>query len=327
MNSLLNQENKNVEYTGRNIAILTDVHGMLEPLEAALKDIANQDITEIYSLGDNIGDGPNPLEVMQLLEQYNVISIAGNAEEYIKLGIEPFLSYFNYNKMQNSIWTKEQLTGRELGIIDLLPHSIELILGGKKLALCHFANDVRIDFMERSTWGYQKGFNAMVDGSRIEGYENISDQFRYTNSSYQLKEIKNHLTSSKHDRGYVSVNQDPMFGGKTVDDFDAIIQGHVHWKLRDPGRNGSPDFYSIRALGMGYRPLEYPYKSQEQVNSEASYVIIRELTNGFTEPEERLVRYDREKMVYSILKCDNPYSPIKKFASISEEEINKFNVK
>ena len=40
------------EYTGREIAIFTDAHGLLEPTQAALEDMTKRGITEIYSLGD-----------------------------------------------------------------------------------------------------------------------------------------------------------------------------------------------------------------------------------------------------------------------------------
>lgn len=327
MNIFQKTDKNNPDKVKRVIAVLTDVHGMFEPLEAVLNDIYKQGITEIYSLGDNIGDGPNPLEVMQLLEQYNVKLIAGNAEDYLTLGPAPFVSYLNKQKQLNSLWTKQHLTGHELGIIELLPRSIELILGGKTLALCHFANDVRIDFGTRSTWTYQNGFNFQIDGSRKKECEKISEQFKYTNSFMQKKEIKKHITNLACDRGYVSAYHNPIFNGKKVEKFDTIIQGHVHWKLKDLGKNNSTDFYTIRAVGMGYRPLEYPEKQIADVYSEASYVIIREFENGFSEPEERLVVYDREKLIYNILKCDNPYTPIKKYVCITDEELNKFKIK
>ena len=41
------------EYTGRQIAIFADIHGLLEPAVAVLEDIKRRGITEIYSLGDN----------------------------------------------------------------------------------------------------------------------------------------------------------------------------------------------------------------------------------------------------------------------------------
>ena len=63
-------------YTGREIAIFTDAHGLLEPTSAALDDIDRRGIKEIYSLGDNIGVGPNPGEVLDC-----VIHYAKNAKE------------------------------------------------------------------------------------------------------------------------------------------------------------------------------------------------------------------------------------------------------
>ena len=90
-------------YTGREIAIFTDLHGLYYPLKAVLEDIKKRNITEIYSLGDNIGVGPNPKEVLDLLEKYNVKSINGNNEEYSILGIEPFKVYFDSKDYKNAL--------------------------------------------------------------------------------------------------------------------------------------------------------------------------------------------------------------------------------
>ena len=67
-------------YTGRKIGIITDLHGLYEPLIATLDSMKKREITEVYSFGDNIGDGPNPKEVMLLLKEYGVISVLGNVE-------------------------------------------------------------------------------------------------------------------------------------------------------------------------------------------------------------------------------------------------------
>ena len=72
-NELINIQNKE-----RKIAILTDPHGLLEPTITALEDIRKRGITEIYSLGDNIGTGSDPKSVINILEQYGVKSIKGN---------------------------------------------------------------------------------------------------------------------------------------------------------------------------------------------------------------------------------------------------------
>lgn len=86
------------DYTGRYIGIITDVHSLLVPTIACLEDMKNKGITEIYSLGDNVGVGPSPKEIMDLFNEYNVKSIAGNSEDYIALGIAPFKSFFTKKK-------------------------------------------------------------------------------------------------------------------------------------------------------------------------------------------------------------------------------------
>ena len=169
------------KYTGRQIAILTDAHGLLEPVEAILKDINSRGIKEVYSLGDNIGEGPNSQEVVQLLYEKGVVSLAGNAEEYIRLGLGPF----------RYAWDRQlpKLDENCKGIINLYPHFIKLVIGGKKVALVHFTNDVRYDFVSHSTWSYQGHFD--VDKNLGEGVRrdlNASEQFFHAN---ELEEIKN----------------------------------------------------------------------------------------------------------------------------------------
>ncbi len=140
-----------MENRQRKIAILTDCHALLEPTKAILEDVNRRGITEIYSLGDNIGMGPNPGEVIDLLEENSVISVAGNAEEYVRLGIEPFYSYFNALKTKSHLWTLSKLNEHQKGVISLYPHYIELLIGGKKGVLCHFANVVRVDIRQYSS--------------------------------------------------------------------------------------------------------------------------------------------------------------------------------
>lgn len=289
-------------YTGREIAIFTDSHGLLEPTKAALEDIAKRGITEIYSLGDNIGVGPNPSEVLDLLSEYGVRCVAGNSEDYCSLGIEPFASYFDSLKRKSQLWTLSKLNERQLGEIKLFPHSIELVLGGKKLALCHFANDIRCDFTNHSTWSYQD--NIYNNGV---GYK----QFLYTNSLEQKDKINKMIKQYGEDnpfvRGYVETRDKPLFGGKSVEFFDAVIQGHVHFKIYE--ESDSTKFFSVRAVGMAYE--------KDSIDT-ASYVILKERYDNLGyDLEEVLVRFDREKMEYSILSSDCPSNVIKKFTCIS----------
>ena len=60
------------------LAILSDIHGNLEALEAVLADIAQQTVDSIYCLGDIVGYGPQPDEVVARLAAENAVGVRGN---------------------------------------------------------------------------------------------------------------------------------------------------------------------------------------------------------------------------------------------------------
>ena len=269
------------KYTGREIALFTDVHGLLEPLTAILDDIKKRNIKEIYSLGDNIGVGPNPSEVMSLLRDNKVISIAGNAEYYATLDVHPFLSYFDNKKIASRNWTQERLTKKDLSDISKYPSSIMLTIGNKKVALCHFANDVRIDYVLHSTWTYQ---DEMKYGNKAYL------QYEYTNSEEQKKDILKNIKSNKpFCKGFKSAYKDPLFNGKKVNEFDAIFQGHVHYKYIE--KSPTTTFYTI---GMAYKEKNI-----------ATYTIIKEKEIGF-DVSEIFVNFNRDILLRKVKESDMP---------------------
>lgn len=310
-------------YTGRKVAIFTDAHGLLEPVEAALKDIKSRGINEIYSLGDNIGDGPDSLGVVKALADNNVKSIAGNAEEYIRLGLEPFASYMmREDRIKEVYKTKKQLGKEGIELVHQMSHSYELHIGGKKVGLCHFGNDVRIDYWDRSTWTYQTHFDYLKTGERLD--KNASKQFSYTASLGQINEIRKlgrgQNSLNKANLGFKSAYEEPMFPkennphlGQKLEVFDDIFQGHVHFKLEDLGKT---NYHTLRAIGMAYRKDPIDTASYVLLDE---YVDIDTASKGFS-IKEILVKYDRDKMVYKILNEMEDSSKLEKFTCVTDEE-------
>lgn len=285
----------------RKIAIFTDIHGLLEPLEAVLKNIKEKQIDEIYSLGDNIGVGPNSKEVMELLKKNKVVSLAGNAEDYVALGIEPF-SYIVGNKKESYLWTLSQLTKEQKQELTTYPHSIELTLGGKRIGLCHFASDVRFDYKLHNVWKYQWN---------LKRNKRAYKQFLYTNSLRQRinmqRKMKKLGTDSLEAKGLISALNEPLFHGKKVTDFDFIFQGHAHFPLYEESKNTK--FYTLRALGMAYK---------NDATDLASYVLLTEKTSGFV-IEEVLVKFNRDKMLDTIQRSTFRDKRIYKYVDMKEE--------
>jgi len=62
------------------IALISDIHGNMEALTSVLSDIGDQDVDTIASLGDAIGYGPEPNQVISLIRKRHIPAILGNHE-------------------------------------------------------------------------------------------------------------------------------------------------------------------------------------------------------------------------------------------------------
>ena len=85
-------------------AIVSDIHGNLEALEAVLADIARESVDSIYCLGDIVGYGPNPRECIDRVLSFDQ-SILGNHDQGALYDPEGFSS----GAERAIFWTREQL--------------------------------------------------------------------------------------------------------------------------------------------------------------------------------------------------------------------------
>lgn len=65
------------------IAFISDIHGNLEALNSVLKDIEKQNVDKIYCLGDLVGYGPNPNEVIEKIKTLKIQCIMGNYDDAV----------------------------------------------------------------------------------------------------------------------------------------------------------------------------------------------------------------------------------------------------
>jgi predicted phosphodiesterase len=70
------------------IAVLSDIHGNFWALSEVLKDIEKKKPDLIINLGDSLYGPLNPKETFELIDSYNIISIAGNEDRLIIENIE-----------------------------------------------------------------------------------------------------------------------------------------------------------------------------------------------------------------------------------------------
>jgi len=86
-------------------AIISDIHGNLEGLQAVLADIRDQGISTIYCLGDVVGYGPNPRECVDLVMETCQVCLLGNHDQGAMFDPEGF----NAPAERAIFWTRAQL--------------------------------------------------------------------------------------------------------------------------------------------------------------------------------------------------------------------------
>jgi predicted phosphodiesterase len=88
--------------------LVSDIHSNLAALEAVLKEIeASGPIDGLLCMGDIVGYGPQPNEVIERLKEYKLFSILGNHDLAVLGRLD--LGDFNYDAIIANRWNSEQL--------------------------------------------------------------------------------------------------------------------------------------------------------------------------------------------------------------------------
>ena len=105
-------------------AVISDIHGNVEALQAVLSDIDGQKVDHVICLGDVVGYYPDPARCIELVQSRTDHCIAGN-HDYASIGrIDTRnFTYYAFIAME---WTKEHIhtAGREF--LESLPLSLEI---------------------------------------------------------------------------------------------------------------------------------------------------------------------------------------------------------
>ena len=146
------------------IAIISDIHGNNEALDAVLKDIEEQKCDKIFCLGDLAMAGPEPSKLVRRIiamsKNDNFVIIQGNTDEKLGTYNSDFENMLNKNVpvMANSYRADlTELSDEDKKFLASLPEKMTLNVCGVKIMLCHgsprkndenITPDIEIDKLE-----------------------------------------------------------------------------------------------------------------------------------------------------------------------------------
>ena len=123
-------------------AVITDVHGNFDALEAVLDDIDRKgDVDKIYNLGDNIGVGHETNKVLDyIFDRDDMEIIAGNHDEAVMSLVNdtPYPEDLKDKFFEHHQWIENHLDEDYYDKLNELPRVIEKNFGNKKVLFIHY---------------------------------------------------------------------------------------------------------------------------------------------------------------------------------------------
>jgi predicted phosphodiesterase len=143
-------------------AVVSDIHANIQAWDAVLLDIREQDVDCIICLGDVVGYGPNPVEVLESVHSNVDYIILGNHDAVVCDKMSA--SLFNDAAAEIINWTKKALNKNAPSLLKKLP----LSLTGKNFRCCHGA------FVEPGKFDY-----IFTEEDALESFEEVSEQLLF----------------------------------------------------------------------------------------------------------------------------------------------------
>ena len=122
------------------VALIGDVHANLPALEAILADVQGRGIDTIWNIGDFVGYGAFPDQVVERLNQPGVTSIIGNYDLKV-LKFPKKKKKWKKSKHPDKFlafqWAYENLSKQSRDALRSLPEEVRLEVHGRRILLTH----------------------------------------------------------------------------------------------------------------------------------------------------------------------------------------------
>ena len=122
------------------IAVLTDIHGNLPALQAALKAIGQEGCDAIYHTGDSIGIGPYPAECLELLlNTPRMHLVMGNHDAWFAYGLpDPQPSWMSDGEVRHQQWVHSCIDTLLRTVVGEWPYLIQEVFEDIRVSFLHY---------------------------------------------------------------------------------------------------------------------------------------------------------------------------------------------
>ena len=149
-------------------AIISDIHANLQAWNAVLLDMRSSKVDRIICLGDIVGYGPNPAEVLQSVHASVDYLVLGNHDAVICEKLDP--SLFNESAREIILWTRKQLNDNAIKFLGTFPLSLK----GESFRCAH------------GDFSGPEAFNYVIDPEdAIPSWKTVDEQLLFIGHTHQ----------------------------------------------------------------------------------------------------------------------------------------------
>lgn len=118
------------------IAVISDIHGNIYALKNIINDIDDEKVDLTICLGDLVGYGPHPNEVVAFIRRKNILCLKGNYDASVVDGSYTFIRETSTNSFSLP-WTVNELRAENRNYLSNLPLSLTMEFNNKKVKFVH----------------------------------------------------------------------------------------------------------------------------------------------------------------------------------------------
>jgi len=149
------------------LALMGDIHGNIQALRAVLDAVTRENIKKLLITGDLVGYYFSPLEVVELLDEWDVEIVRGNHEEMLKTALKDpnYLLSVDARYGTGLRVAFEQLSPEQIDRLCELKHPLNLSFDDVKILLCHGSP------WDLNQYIYPNAENALIKKCAISEYD------------------------------------------------------------------------------------------------------------------------------------------------------------
>ena len=165
------------------IAAISDIHGNLYALMKVLEDIDDEKVDKIICLGDLVGYGPHPNEVIALIKRRDIPCIKGNYDASV---VDGDFTYIRNTSVNSFIlpWTCEELRMSNKYFLDSLPTSLRFTFNDVNFLFTHGSPDSINEYLFEDKENTVKAMDNLTEDVLVCAHTHIPSFKKYNDKVF-----------------------------------------------------------------------------------------------------------------------------------------------